>query len=156
MTQAIERFDVHAPRTVADHLAQDAWEKAMGEWMRPSSKGASRDDTLMELEDLLTLTGSDVIRPAVPSAAAISQMDEALEWVSWITDPGQRRVVLFWMMVHPISRRHLFSWRDIGSRMSVSHVTAKRWHSSGLAVITRKIFGQVNFPLSKCSKMQCF
>ncbi|MBO1361521.1 hypothetical protein J2D73_17180 [Acetobacter sacchari] len=124
--------------------------------LRPSSKGASWGDTLMELEDLLTLTGSDVIRPVIPSAAAISQMDEALEWVSWITDAGQRRVVLFWMMVHPISRRHLFSWRDIGSRMSVSHVTAKRWHSSGLAVITRKIFGQVNFPLSKCSKMQCF
>ncbi|GBQ96555.1 hypothetical protein AA23498_2669 [Acetobacter nitrogenifigens DSM 23921 = NBRC 105050] len=39
VAQAIERFDVHAPRTVEDHLAQEAWQKAMGEWMRSGGKG---------------------------------------------------------------------------------------------------------------------
>lgn len=108
--------------------------------LRPSSKGASWGDTLMELEDLLTLTGSEVIRPAIPSAAAISRMDEALGWISWITDAGHRRAVLFWMMVHPISRRHLFSWREIAARMGINRSTAQRWHSAALSVIVRKKF----------------
>ena len=60
---------------------------------------------------------SDVpVRPAVPSAAKISRMDEALAWISLIPIDRYvlRRVVGARSLVHPISDRHLYPWRRLG------------------------------------------
>jgi hypothetical protein len=106
--------------------------------LRPSSCGSSWQETLMELDDLLSLTAESQIRPPMPTSAEISRMDEALGWVSWIQNTAHRRVVLFWMMIHPLSGQHRYSWRQIGERMGRDHKTVKGWFYRGVAVITKK------------------
>lgn len=106
--------------------------------LMPSTRVSAWRDTLMDLDDLLSITGDEIVRPPIPSAAKISRMDEALNWVAGIPAENHRRVVLLWMMINPISRRHRYSWRQIGSQMRISHVTAKGWFSAGLSDITKK------------------
>lgn len=108
--------------------------------LRPACCGSSWQETLMELDDLLSLTAESEIRPPMPSAAAISRMDEAMGWVSWIQNTAHRRVVLFWMMIHPITQRHYLSWEQIGKKIGRSDKTAKSYFSSGLSAITKKIY----------------
>lgn len=108
--------------------------------LRPAGCGSSWQETLMELDDLLSLTAESEIRPPMPSAAAISRMDEAMGWVSWIQNTAHRRVVLFWMMIHPLSARHRYSWRQIGDRMGRDHKTVKSWFFRGIAEITKKTY----------------
>ena len=108
--------------------------------IRPSSRCAAWGETLMDLDDLLSLTAESEIRPPMPSAAAISRMDEAFDWVQSIQDAGHRRVVLLWMMIHPLTRRHRYSWRQIGDTMGKNHHTIKSWFHRGLASITKKIY----------------
>ncbi|MFT8471365.1 DUF6362 family protein [Acetobacter persici] len=106
--------------------------------LAPSTRVSAWRDTLMDLDDLLSITGDEIIRPPIPSAAKISRMDEALNWVAGIPAENHRRVVLLWMMINPISGRHRYSWRVIGGKMGISHHTAKGWFSAGLSAITKK------------------
>ncbi|KXV68134.1 hypothetical protein AD951_12480 [Acetobacter malorum] len=106
--------------------------------LTPSTRVSAWRDTLMDLDDLLSITGDEIVRPPIPSAAKISRMDEALNWVAGIPAENHRRVVLLWMMINPISRRHRYSWRQIGDQMRISHHTAKGWFSAGLSDITKK------------------
>ena len=108
--------------------------------LRPASGGSSWQETLMELDDLLSLTAESEIRPPMPSAAAIYRMDEAMGWASWIQNTAHRRVVLFWMMIHPITQRHYLSWEQIGKKIGRSDKTAKSYFYRGLASITKKIY----------------
>lgn len=77
------------------------------------------------------------VRPAAPSAKAITQMDEALSWLSLI--PGDqlvvRRVVGCRALVHPVTGRHLHSWRALGAVLGVNHHQARRWHERGIHAI---------------------
>ncbi|MCP1271226.1 DUF6362 family protein [Acetobacter cerevisiae] len=106
--------------------------------LMPSTRVSAWRDTLMDMDDLLSITGDEIVRPPIPSAAKISRMDEALNWVAGIPAENHRRVMLLWMMINPISRRHRYSWRQIGDQMRVSHHTAKGWFSAGLSDITKK------------------
>lgn len=106
--------------------------------LAPSTRVSAWRETLMDLDDLLSIQGDEVVRPAIPSAAKISRMDETLCWVADIKAENHRRVVLLWMMINPLSRRHRYSWRQIGTQMGISHVTAKGWFSAGLSDITKK------------------
>lgn len=108
--------------------------------LRPAGCGSSWQETLMELDDLLSLTAESEIRPPMPSAAAISRMDEAMGWASWIQNTAHRRVVLFWMMIHPVTQRHYLSWEQIGKKIGRSDKTAKSYFYRGLASITKKIY----------------
>ncbi|MFT9359547.1 DUF6362 family protein [Acetobacter okinawensis] len=108
--------------------------------LRPSSCGSSWQETLMELDDLLSLTAESQIRPPMPTSVEISRMDEALGWVQDIRNAAHRRVVLFWMMVHPVTQRHYMSWERIGEKIGRSDKTAKSYFYRGLASITKKIY----------------
>lgn len=108
--------------------------------LKPSSRVSSWRDTLMDLDDLLTLVADEDLRPPVPSASKISRMDEAMGWVQAISAADQRRVVLLWMMIHPITHRHRLSWEKIGKRIGRSDKTAKSLFHRGLASITKKIY----------------
>lgn len=57
------------------------------------------------------------IRPAVPAAAKITRMDEAFSWLQLIAHDRYvlRRIVGARALVHPISDRHLFSWRRLAA-----------------------------------------
>jgi hypothetical protein len=77
------------------------------------------------------------IRPAVPSAAKISRMDEAMSWLSLIPADKYvlRRIVGARSLVHPISDRHLFTWRRLGQLIGADHKAMQRWHAQGIDLI---------------------
>jgi hypothetical protein len=77
------------------------------------------------------------IRPPVPDAARITRMDEALGWIRLI--PADRvvlrRIVGCRALVSPITERHLFSWRRLGSVVGADHKAVQRWHAVGIDAI---------------------
>jgi hypothetical protein len=80
---------------------------------------------------------ADRIRPAVPSAATITRMDEAMGWISLIPLDRYvlRRVVGARSLVHPITERHLFPWRRLGTALGADHKAVQRWHTQGIDLI---------------------
>lgn len=78
-----------------------------------------------------------VIRPSVPSAAAIDRMDRVLAWIPRI--PADkfvlRRVVGARCLVSPTTGRHLFTWRRLAAAVGADHKAVQRWHAQGLALI---------------------
>lgn len=77
------------------------------------------------------------IRPAVPSAEKIDRMDEAMAWIALIQDTRYvlRRVVGARSLVHPVTDRHLYSWRRLGAALGADHKAVQRWHAQGIAMI---------------------
>lgn len=81
--------------------------------------------------------GAQTIRPAVPSAARISRMDEALTWIQLIPQDryALRRIVGARCLVHPITERHMFPWRRIAAVLGADHKAVQRWHAQGIDLI---------------------
>jgi uncharacterized protein DUF6362 len=83
------------------------------------------------------------IRPAVPSAEKIDRMDEAMSWIAFIQDSRYvlRRVVGARSLVHPVTDRHLYSWRRLGAALGADHKAVQRWHAQGVAIIVAALHG---------------
>jgi hypothetical protein len=81
------------------------------------------------------------IRPAVPSADKISRMDEAMSWIPLIPLDRYvlRRVVGARSLVHPITDRHLFPWRRLGTALGADHKAVQRWHAQGIGIIVEAL-----------------
>jgi hypothetical protein len=81
------------------------------------------------------------MRPAVPSAANISRMDEAMSWLSLIPEDKYvlRRIVGARSLVHPMSDRHLFTWRRIGQLIGADHKAIQRWYAQGIDLIVAEL-----------------
>ena len=77
------------------------------------------------------------IRPAVPTAEKIDRMDEAMAWIALIRDSRYvlRRVVGARSLVHPVTDRHLYSWRRLGTALGADHKAVQRWHAQGIEMI---------------------
>ena len=77
------------------------------------------------------------IRPAVPSADKIDRMDEAMAWIPSIPLDRYvlRRVVGARSLVHPITDRHLYTWRRLGVALGADHKSVQRWHAQGITMI---------------------
>jgi hypothetical protein len=77
------------------------------------------------------------IRPAVPSAAHITRMDQSYRWVSAIPQDKYvlRRVVGARSLVNPLTGRHLYSWRRLGIAVGADHKAVQRWHAQGIDLI---------------------
>ncbi len=77
------------------------------------------------------------IRPAIPSAARITRMDEAMGWLQLIPSDRYvlRRIVGARSLVHPITERHLFAWRRLGVAVGADHKAVQRWHVEGIGLI---------------------
>ena len=77
------------------------------------------------------------IRPAVPSAAKIDRMDEALGWTMLIPESNYvlRRIVGARCLVDPMSERHLFPWRRLAAAIGADHKAVQRWHARGIDLI---------------------
>ena len=77
------------------------------------------------------------LRPAIPSANQITRMDQALSWISRI--PGDRyvlrRVVGARSLVNPMTGRHLYAWRRLGTALGADHKAVQRWHAQGIGMI---------------------
>jgi hypothetical protein len=77
------------------------------------------------------------IRPAIPSAAKISHMDEAMGWIAFIPSDRYmlRRIVGARSLVSPLSERHLFPWRRLAAAIGADHKAVQRWHRQGIEMI---------------------
>jgi hypothetical protein len=77
------------------------------------------------------------VRPAVPSAARISRMDEAMGWISLIPSDRYvlRRIVGARSLVSPLTDRHIFPWRRLGAAIGADHKAVQRWHAQGIGLI---------------------
>jgi hypothetical protein len=77
------------------------------------------------------------IRPAIPSAARITRMDEALGWITLIPIDRYvlRRIVGARSLVHPITERHLYPWRRLATAIGADHKAVQRWHAQGIDLI---------------------
>ena len=76
-------------------------------------------------------------RPAVPDAARISRMDEALGWLGLIPQARHvlRRIVGARSLVSPVTERYLFSWRRLAAVVGADHKAVQRWHATGIDLI---------------------
>lgn len=85
------------------------------------------------------------IRPPMPSAARISRMDHAMGFLGLIPQDRYvlRRIVGCRALVHPVSGRHLFSWRRLGELLGADHKAVKRWHGEGIRLIVSTLRQQV-------------
>ena len=77
------------------------------------------------------------IKPPIPSAARITRMDEALGWIALIPQDRYvlRRIVGARSLVSPVTERHLFSWRRLGTVMGADHKAVQRWHAQGIDLL---------------------
>ncbi len=77
------------------------------------------------------------LRPAVPSAAHITRMDESYLWLARIPHDKYvlRKIVGARSLVHPMTGRHLFSWRRIATAIGADHKAVQRWHAQGIDLI---------------------
>jgi hypothetical protein len=84
------------------------------------------------------------LRAAVPSAAHISRMDAALCWVQLIPQNRYvlRRIVGARSLVNPLTDKHLFPWRRIGTMLGADHKAVQRWHSQGIDLIVAALNGK--------------
>lgn len=78
------------------------------------------------------------LRPAVPSAAAISRLDEVMGWVSDLPE-HLRRIIGYRLQVHPIGGQYLRSMRWIGRTMGIMPTTVRNRHNVAIAMIAKKI-----------------
>ena len=77
------------------------------------------------------------VRPPVPSAQAITRMDEAFTWVVLIPDDRITHRRLVWMraLVHPVRDRHIWPWRKIGKALNCHHQAVQLWHAQAIDMI---------------------
>jgi hypothetical protein len=77
------------------------------------------------------------LRPPMPSAARISRMDTAMGYLGLIPQDKYmlRRVVGCRALIHPLTDRHLYSWRRLGELLGADHKAVQRWHAQGIHLI---------------------
>jgi hypothetical protein len=77
------------------------------------------------------------VRTPHPSGAAIDRMDEALGWLSIIPEDRfvLRRILGARALTHPLTGRHLYPWRRLGTTLGADHKSVQRWHKDGLGFI---------------------
>lgn len=71
----------------------------------------------------------------MPTARAVGRMEEALDWLWCFDDPRKRRLCLARALIHPVSGRHVASYRKLGRVFGLHHETVRAWHDRALAEI---------------------
>jgi hypothetical protein len=81
------------------------------------------------------------MRPAMPDSSRVSRMDEAYGWIALITADRYvlRRIVGARSLVHPLTERHLYPWRRLGTALGADHKAVQRWHGQGIALIAEAL-----------------
>ena len=84
------------------------------------------------------------LRAPTPGAAAISDMDVVFGWLRYIPDGNfvMRRVVGARALVHPLTCRHLFTWRRLAATLKADHKSVQRWHGQGVAMIVAGLLAE--------------
>lgn len=101
----------------------------------PRPKNGSPSSNMAAWPDIVRRVFHDapkdlVVRVAVPPAAEITEMDEALQWLHWLTE-RERRIV--W------ARACLVSLRKLAIINHCSHVTIRTAHREALLTIAARL-----------------
>jgi len=77
------------------------------------------------------------LRPLPPDSTRIDRMDEAWAWLGLIPQDRHvlRRIVGARALMSPITERHVFSWRRLGTALGADHKAVQRWHAQGVEFI---------------------
>lgn len=73
------------------------------------------------------------------SRAAVTRLDEVLEWLLKIKHPHHRKAVMARMLCHPISERPIHSWGQIAKTLGTNRSTVRRWHQDGIQAILERL-----------------
>lgn len=76
------------------------------------------------------------------SKVAIERLDEVLGWLWFIQVPKRRRVIAARMQIHPLSDRHVYSWRQLARSFRTSPRQLQRWHDDGIQEIVAQLAGK--------------
>ena len=108
----------------------------------------SRLDIVRAAAEAYGYDGPAKLRPAMPSAATISRMDEAFAWLRLIPDDRYvlRRIAGARAMVNPLTEKHLYPWRRLGSLLGADHRAVQRWHADAIAIIARALAASCSLP----------
>ena len=81
------------------------------------------------------------LRPAAPSAEAITAMDEAFGWLGIIPEESyvMRRILGARALVHPVTERYLYPWRRLAALLGADHKSVQRWHQQGVAILVKAL-----------------
>lgn len=106
----------------------------------PAGYGSGWPDVVRDAVEAYGYT-PDRVRTPVPSAAAITRMDRAFAWIGLIPARSVviRRIVGARAMVHPMTGRHLASWRKIGRLLGADPRAVMRWHRIGIEAIAEAV-----------------
>lgn len=91
----------------------------------------------MVRDSFIDLPEAGPSRAPIPSAARISRMDEALGWLGLIPTDRYvlRRILGARSLVHPLTDRHIFTWRRVGRLVGADHRAVQRWHRDGIDLV---------------------
>ncbi len=122
--------------------------------LRPGGVRSFWPEILRSAEEIAS---ADVLpaRGPTPSAGAITAMDTAHAWIRLIPlDPPRpgacerhsphggamlRRIVWARSLVHPVTGRHVYSWRKLGQHLGCSHESARSWHAQAIGQILARL-----------------
>jgi hypothetical protein len=103
----------------------------------------TRLDVVQAAAGVLAEGSGPRLKPPVPDAGAISRMDEAFAWLRLIPEDRYvlRRILGARALTHPLTLRHLHSWRRIAALLGADHSAVRRWHAEGIGLILRSLAG---------------
>jgi hypothetical protein len=88
------------------------------------------------VHEVIDAYGWNVIQMRVrPSATEISEMEEAFGWLNLIERKVLRQIVALRAMVHPITDRHLYSWRRLSVIIGADYKSIQLWHRNAVKII---------------------
>lgn len=73
------------------------------------------------------------------SSAAITRLDEVLEWLLAIERPHHRKAVMARMLIHPVSERPVNSWKQIAETLGASKSAVRHWQARGIQEILENL-----------------
>ena len=102
----------------------------------PAGVGAAWPSFVREMVEAY---GYDEARPRMPAPTArqIEEMGVVFGWVGTIPNDRYvlRRLLLLRSLVHPLSDRHSYSWRDVARMVGTNHFSVRVWHGQGLRLV---------------------
>ncbi len=114
-------------RAVWPEVVQNYWDVA-GKADQGSFK--ERQEALAQVRNSVSLRAT---------RAAVSRLDEVLEWLLVIERPHHRKVVMARMLTHPVSERPVHNWSKIAETLGSNRRTVQHWHDKGIQAILDKL-----------------
>jgi hypothetical protein len=105
----------------------------------PSRYKVAWPEMVQAVWDAYKPDGDDPRLP-VPSAQAITAMDEAFQWIPLVGEHALQTKRLIWLrlLVHPLSEKHLWGWRKLERMTGLHRTTMALRHSRGIdRLVTR-------------------